>query len=239
MKPYYSHAGITIYHGDCREILPHLPPVDLVLTDPPYGGLSGGHHIPDGGTVGRRLRPSVTLGDEWGASLDWAPLAARVCRLGAMVFCSYHSLPETAMAFSSFRRAALATWHKRNAPPSGKNVPKFTEEYVWCFAKSPGLKWDVFDGTLIDIPKLSTGCMASAERVTDDLGQAAHPAQKPEAVLRWLLRVGGDTILDPFMGSGTTLRAAKDLNRKAIGIEIEERYCEIAARRLAQEVLAL
>lgn len=66
-----------------------------------------------------------------------------------------------------------------------------------------------------------------------------HPTQKPVALMRRLLEKTHGTILDPFMGSGTTLRAAKDLGRKAIGIEIEERYCEIAARRMGQEVLPL
>lgn len=67
-----------------------------------------------------------------------------------------------------------------------------------------------------------------------------HPTEKPQGVMRWSIEQSkGTVILDPFMGSGTTLRAAKDLGRKAIGIEIEERYCEIAARRLGQEVLAL
>ena len=68
-----------------------------------------------------------------------------------------------------------------------------------------------------------------------------HPSPKPEELMRWLVQHGTEeteTILDPFMGSGTTLRAAKDLGRKAIGIEIEEKYCEIAAKRMAQEVLA-
>jgi site-specific DNA-methyltransferase (adenine-specific) len=66
-----------------------------------------------------------------------------------------------------------------------------------------------------------------------------HPTQKPVALMRWCLESfpNAQTILDPFMGSGTTLRAAKDLGRKAIGIEIEERYCEIAAKRMAQAVL--
>jgi DNA modification methylase len=69
-----------------------------------------------------------------------------------------------------------------------------------------------------------------------------HPTQKPLELMRWCVEHYSkphDTILDPFMGSGTTLRAAKDLGRQAIGIEIEEKYCEIAARRLSQEVLAL
>ena len=68
----------------------------------------------------------------------------------------------------------------------------------------------------------------------------AHPCPKPIRATRWFLsRLPGQVVLDPFMGSGTTLRAAKDLGRKAIGIEIEERYCEVAAKRLAQEVLAV
>ena len=69
-----------------------------------------------------------------------------------------------------------------------------------------------------------------------------HPTQKPERLMRWCIGKSGSTggtILDPFMGSGTTLLAAKNLGRKAIGIEIEEKYCEIAARRLQQEVLPL
>ena len=74
-----------------------------------------------------------------------------------------------------------------------------------------------------------------------DLEPYLHPTQKAEALMKWCMglrwTLGYDQILDPYMGSGTTLRAAKDLGRKAIGIEIEERYCEIAAKRMAQEVL--
>lgn len=72
-------------------------------------------------------------------------------------------------------------------------------------------------------------------------GRREHPTQKPLGLMRWCLTTAGGsgTVLDPFMGSGTTLRAALDLGRRAIGIEIEERYCEIAARRLDQMVLPL
>jgi site-specific DNA-methyltransferase (adenine-specific) len=239
MKPYYEENGIVIYNADCREILPSLPKVDLLLTDPPYAGMVGGYSYPDCGGVARKRNASVSLGDKWSASLDWVPATLEKISLGAFVFCSHHSLPEVAMAFSSLRRAVLLTWHKRNAPPQGANVPRFTEEYAWGFAASVGLKWDAFRSTLIDVPKLATGAFVSAERFVNSQGQALHPTQKPEEVIRRLLAVGGETILDPFMGSGTTLRAAKDLGRRAIGVEIEERYCEIAAKRLEQGVLPL
>lgn len=76
----------------------------------------------------------------------------------------------------------------------------------------------------------------ATERFLEHDGTTTHPTQKPLSLINYLLQVGGETILDPFMGSGTTLRAAKDLGRKAIGIEIEEKYCEIAAKRMGQEV---
>ena len=237
-KPYYQDDAVTIYHGDCREILPELPKVDLVLTDPPYMNLKGTKEYPNNGSVGVPGRKLGFDGGQWGASLDWVECVIPVVGLGAMVFCVYTDLPEIAMSFP-FRRAALISWHKRNAPPGKANVPRFTEEYVWCFANGVGLKWDVFNTTLIDMPRLSTGCMASKERILNNKGLSAHPCQKPLALISKLLSVGGDTILDPFMGSGTALRAAKDLNRKAVGIEIEEKYCEIAARRMTQEVLPL
>jgi len=237
VKPYYEDDSVTIYHGDCREILPTLEPVDLVLTDPPYVGMKGGYRYQAFSGVGEMVEESIGVGDPWGASFDWCAAAERLVRMGVLVFTPYHSLPETALAFKNLRRAVLLTWHKRNAPPSGANVPRFTEEYIWGLAKKPGLKWDVFKSTMFDLPKLATGAMASPERFVDSAKRAIHPTQKPLVLTKWLLGIGGDTVLDPFMGSGTTLRAAKDLGRKAIGIEIEEKYCEIAVKRMAQGVL--
>ncbi len=239
MQPYYQENGITIYHGDCREVFESFPltfRVDLILTDPPYPGLTGGYSFSGLGGVAKQVNQSQSVGDPWLADLEWVAPAVACAEYGLMTFTTYHALPELALAFGSLRRVALLTWHKRNAPCTGKNVPRFTEEYIWCVAKQPGLRWDVFDSTLIDIPKLATGCMAT-ERFVDEQGRALHPTQKPEVLMRYLLGVGGQTILDPFMGSGTTLRAAKDLGREAIGIEIDERYCEITAKRLNQEVL--
>lgn len=201
MKPYYEHAGIVIYHGDCREILPTLGPVDLVLTDPPYG-------------IGK-------LGGKWGKKhllrWDYAPgldgeLLHSVMEMGRF-HCiwggNYFDLPPS---------RCWLVWYKRDSVPSSADV-----ELAWTSIDA--------NAKLID----HTIAATNAERV-------GHPTQKPLAVMKWSIGVFPnyvETILDPFMGSGTTLVAAKNLGRRAIGIEIEERYCEIAAKRLAQEVLPL
>jgi DNA modification methylase len=232
MIPYYQDNAVTIYHGDCREILPQLEPVDLVLTDPPYLNLIGGTVQISGG-VAPRINKSVTVGDPWVASLEWVDAAWNLCQLGFFSFCSFQFVAEMRLALP-VRPTALLTWYARNKPPSANNAPRFTTEFIWTFQKSPGLNWRALN-TLIDIPKLQAGCMAT-ERFLEHDGTTTHPTQKPLSLINYLLQVGGETILDPFMGSGTTLRAAKDLGRKAIGIEIEEKYCEIAAKRMGQEV---
>jgi DNA modification methylase len=210
VKPYYheERSGITIYHGDCREILPTLPRTDLVLTDPPYG--IGGWSA----TGGNSLRP-----DEAADVNKWDVLP-----------------PDEVV------RAAVA--HGRIAVVWGGNylcgiLGAFRTPLIWdkCirgmhFADGE-LAWTNFGFGAPRIFKL-------AAAASDARGARQHPTQKPVALMAWCIRLAGDdaqTIIDPFMGSGTTLVAAKDLGHKAIGIEIEERYCEIAAKRLAQEVL--
>ena len=236
MKPYYEHAGIAIVHGDCREILPTLPKCDLLLTDPPYVGIVGDvKHVVGG--VGRRKRvESRTIGDPWSAAWDWIPLAWEQANLGAMIFCSFHSVGDVPSALA-VKPTALLTWYKRNSPVSVCNVPRFTTEFIWCFQRSTGLNWRAIKNTMLDIPMISAGCVSTGERITDGTGKSVHPSQKPLNVMNALLAVGGETVLDPFAGTGTTLVAAKNLGRKAIGIEIEEKYCEIAAKRLSQEVM--
>jgi site-specific DNA-methyltransferase (adenine-specific) len=239
MRPYYDHAGITIYHADCREVLPTLAAgsVDLVLTDPPYlnfvGGLRIGH-----GVLAEVTNETVSVGDPWGANLNWASEAWRVARFGAMVFCGFASLAETRLAFPGAKTIGLVTWFKRNAPPPVANVPHYDAEYVWLLKKAPGLIWRNLDSTVFDIPTPPAGCMRS-ERVKGEQGKAAHPTQKPLELVKRLMVVEPSSVCDPFLGSGTTAVAAKLLGRRCIGIEIEERYCEIAARRLDQEVLPL
>ena len=201
-KPYYDDGnGIVIYHGDCREILPHLEPVDLVLTDPPYG-------------IGERMQ-----GGTWGMSEKYEDMRR------------WDVLPDPATIAEIVGKAAVSIlW--------GGNY----------FGLSPSRCWLVWDkqnavNTTAACELAWTNLDRPVRRFSWPVGVHAHghPTEKPLELIKWAIeesRTFG-TILDPFMGSGTTLRAAKDLGRKAIGIEIEERYVEIAIKRLQQEVLPL
>jgi site-specific DNA-methyltransferase (adenine-specific) len=232
MTPYYQNAGITIYCGDCREVLPTLGPVDLVLADPPYPGLKGGTKINFDRGVSPIRKESTTVGVPWGDDISPLIHAWNLCASGMFVFCSHH-FADTVPTLIDARPISLVTWYKRNAMPSANNVPQYETEFIWAFKKAPGLDWRKLRG-MYSIPMLQAGCMA-AERFVDD-GSAVHPTQKPKALISALLRIGGTSVLDPYMGTGTTLEAAKGSHISAIGIEIEERYCEIAAKRLSQEV---
>ena len=194
MEPYCSENGITIYHGDCREVLPFLPQADLVLTDPPYPNMDG--------RVSTFTQTSINF------------LANLSCR--QLVF--WHSKGEFPLSFN-----AVHIWSKQTGCQS---------EYERIFERnSTNGHWRVFNAYLIN--------STVAAQFTGDVF-TGHYSQKPIKLITKLLLMAptANLILDPFMGSGTTLRAAKDLGRRAIGIEIEERYCEIAANRLRQEVLS-
>lgn len=221
LEPYYKDSAVTIYHGDCREILPDLPKVDLVLTDPPYllSEMGGG------GAFGDRSHIVNTKGFTDGG-IDYAFLAPYN---NWFVFCSLKQLPELLKLAGDHDRMNLLIWAKPNPVPTccNKYLPD-VEFIVHAFSKGR-LFGDFVDKSCFHIHPCGNK-------------DTAHPNEKPLPVIGRLVRLGtedNNTILDPFMGSGTTLRAAKDLGRKAIGIEIEEKYCEIAARRMSQEVLDL
>ena len=212
MTPYYTEPGIEIYHGDCRDILPGLGAVDLVLTDPPYGinykGGGGGNLIHSS----RHRRSEKVIGDA--EPFDPSPLLSfpSVAMFGAQHY--YERLPPG---------GTLHIWDKR-----GDYKPVHTADFdcIWVNRKEVGRIHRCFWRGLC--------------RETENNDRILHPTQKPLRVVRWIAEMfDAGTICDPYMGSGTTLRAAKDLGRKAIGIEIEEKYCEIAVKRLRQEVLGL
>ena len=205
MTPYYEHAGQTIYHGDCREILPGLPKCDLLLTDPPYG-------------IGRDGKPPSTSSHGGHKGYE---------------FMGWDNEPPSIATFEQIRGWATdgVIWGANYFPP----LPPGPGWLVW----DKGQRLDQADGELAWSSRRAPLRIFTLNRVALMGDGAVHPTQKPLALFKWCIALfpNAQTILDPFMGSGTTLVAAKNLGRKAIGIEIEERYCEIAAKRLAQEVL--
>lgn len=222
MRPYYEHGGITIYHGDCREILPTLT-ADVLVTDPPYG-VNLGHH---------------------GASTETRGWLAKG------VYASYEDTPENfrvvvvpaiTLALGLVKRGLVFTTDTglRELPPysaiGGVFLPAGMGRTCWGFQN---FAYCALYGTA---PSLEKGAKPTGIKSTEAADKVGHPCPKPYGWMTWAVSLAAqptDTVLDPFAGSGTTLEAAKNLGRKAIGIEIEERYCEIAAERLAQEVLPL
>jgi DNA modification methylase len=212
MRPYYEQDGITIYHGDCMEIGLWG---DVLVTDPPYGvGYSSGRG-------GKFLGASV-LGDADTELRDEA-LAMWGAR-PAIVFGSWkRRRPE--------RTRHILTWDK------GDHVGMGDLSFPWKpNTEEIYILGDGFSGhrgsSVLSVNAPSPNFTAEAARL--------HPTEKPLALMVALLaKCPPGKVCDPFMGSGPTLVAAKELHRVAIGVEIEERYCEIAAKRLSQGVLNL
>lgn len=217
MKPYYEESSITIYHGDCREVLPTLEQADLVLTDPPYAVSAGRSEWKITASVGTGIHLAANKVRKGGAMLVFSTSSGRGIEytLGAVG----RALP--------FNR--LLTWHK---------------SFVRSRVAGPW-RWDVV--TILAFGRASFGrpmhssCFQSVGPAsTNHLGSATHPAELPVAICEWLYSPFDRddlVLLDPFLGTGTLLMQAASLGRRAIGIEIEERYCEIAVKRLRQEVL--
>ena len=211
-QPCECADGITLYHGDCREILPLLEKgsVDLVLGDPPYGI---GYDASKSSQQGIQPFEKIEGEDDLFDPSPW--LAFPDCILwGVNNYC--HAIPP--------RQGQWYFWDKvlRN----GLGVRVAEGEFAW---HRRGTK-----------PRAFRHLWSGAYRESESGERSQHPHQKPLVLMKWCIGLADNpqVILDPFAGSGTTLRAAKDLGRKAIGIEIEEKYCRIAANRLRQEVLA-
>jgi site-specific DNA-methyltransferase (adenine-specific) len=211
VTPYYADDIVTIYHGDCRE---WMPEADVIVTDPPYG-IGFASNKP-----GRFQGVAVANDDD--CSVRDAVLAA---------------WDGPALVFGSWKRPtpagtkALLIWDKEmyGGGMGDLSIPwRNNHESIYVIGTG-------FSG------HRGSGVLRSNTVVTwSGPGQRRHPNEKPEDLLRDLIRkCPPGTVLDPFMGSGSTLVAAKSLGRRAIGIEIEERYCEIAATRCSQEVLGL
>lgn len=253
-RPYYSDESVTLYHGEALDVLRSLPDacVDVMLTDPPYssGGAfrsdrngdpavkyRGWSRSPDGS----RRPPTAEYGNYAGDSRDqrsflawvgaWSFQALRMTRPGGhgFVFSDWRQLPlaTDAVQLGGWTWRGVAVWDKGVGRPMRGRFRNHLEFIVWATNGPTVDESDEYPSALISVPTV-----APAER--------EHVTQKPTRLLSELLRLApseATVVLDPFMGSGSTLVAAKALGRRAIGVEIDERYCEIAAKRLAQGVL--
>ena len=234
--PYYEHGGITVYCGDCRDILPHLPKVDLVLTDPPYA--SGARRDADRQVRGSMLRSmedadwfshdSITAwGFAWFLRSTLGGLRG-ILSEGAhlYVFTDWRMTPTVygMVEASGYRVNHCLVWDKSHYG-MGTYWRNQHENIVFASLGTPAAMLDRGMGSVLKFPGVSPGVRK-------------HPTEKPVELLAAIIgAVPGSVIFDPFAGSCTTGVAAKQLGRKAILIEIEERFCEIGAKRLSQEIL--
>lgn len=209
MKPYYQDDYATIYHGDCREVLPVVAEVEAVVTDPPWP------------VAGSYVTGNAEAWPLLAAAASWASEHAQrlVVHLSVLTDPRYLSAVPADLPFLCVR------WLDYARPAYRGRTLSADAAYVF----------GVF-------PPASRGHMlpgrTMASRNGDTRAAVGHPTPRKLEHAQWLVRwFGGAVTLDPFAGSGTTLLAAKGLGLRSIGIEIEERYCEIAAKRLSQEVL--
>lgn len=257
MKPYYEADGITIYHGDCVDLWPLMPTIDHAIFDPPYSDYvhsksrRGGSDAPPLDGSGRSVPASFSRVKEFGFGAMTPSLrafcgtwAASTTRRWILVFSDVESTQEWRDALLTGEDRDGATpleyvrtgaWVKIGATPqfTGDRPAVGFEAITVCHRKGKK-RWNGGGQHAVWSHPIVLNRSHSDPRL--------HTTQKPESLMCELVTLftdPGETILDPFMGSGTTLVAAKRLGRKAIGIELEYKYCEIAAKRLSQGALDL
>jgi len=240
--PYYQDKSTTIYHGDCREILPSLPfgIVDLVITDPPYS-ISVAESFNRGPNGTRRL-------DFFAGDTDWASMTAMVVDVLMLMgptlkphasiytWCGHRQFGKIVDLFEGLgMKTRFLVWSKLVPVPQTPSAFWASGAELCVFAYPNGARRGDIQGN-----KPRSNVFVADGFRNGNPGKTPHPTQKPVQIINPLINISsrpGDLILDCFMGSGSTLRAAKDLGRRSIGIEREERYCDIAAKRMRQEVL--
>lgn len=223
MKPYYSEDGIVIYHGDCRSVLPNLGDVDTALTDPVWPNSS----------------PALTGWERPG------PLMSEMCHAlprtkRLIVHLGCDSDPRFLLGVPEFFPFLKVCW-LRYAYPTKKGRNLYGADVAYVFGEypksAPGRR--VISGEYCSTRPDTRRVAMTKHREYGKPNPGEHPTPRRLQHLRWLVSKWAEgVILDPFCGSGTTLLAAKLNGLAAIGVEIEERWCEIAAKRLSQKMLA-
>ncbi len=251
MKAYYSDSHVSIYHGDCLDVLGSLTGADVkcAVTSPPYNTL--GARIPSSGS-------GKMAGDAWLAKVsergyaddmseaeyaEWqayvAGAIARCCDPGASFFYNHkiryrdgapiHPI-DLVRTFTGWRLRQELIWARDGGMALNARMFCPSDERIyWLVLGDAAHVWNQQSATDMTVWK-----------IRQEIGMDGHPCPFPIGLPSRCIQattVPNDTVLDPFMGSGTTLRAAKNLGRQAIGIEREERFCELAAKRMSQEVL--
>lgn len=207
MKYYYQDDYVTIYHGDCGDIVPGLPDVDLVLTDPPYGMKYQSNH--------RKVKHEKIKNDNI-FNVDEIYVIMSKAKRASYFFCRWDNISMLK------KPKSIIAWVKNNWS-AGDLIHEHGRMWeACCFYPANNHK---FINRIPDV--------IQCNKTLNNL----HPTEKPVKLLETIIGCNVcDDVLDPYSGSGTTLRAAKNLNKKSIGIEISEKYCEIAAKRCSQEV---
>lgn len=228
-KPYHAEAGITIYHGDALSLLPLLVGADAVITDPPYGfgAYTGDDAVPISPVF--FLAPVVALFGYPEQLVGWCLEAGRA----PVEWITWW--PSNARTKAGGRHKLLAREVEAVAVfgPDARLHPEAVRE-----PRSDNRP--AVNGDRGDTVRGGDVWTDTSPGIGFNAHMRLHPNEKPLSLLHKLVAFctsPGDLIVDPFMGSGTALRAAKDLGRRAVGIDLIERNCEVAARRLAQGVL--
>lgn len=220
--PIYQDAHVTVYHGDCLQILPLLPRADIMLTDPPYG-----IGVAPRGTVGSSAKPGHKRSSSWATAkcttfkpVDWDDAPPSLWLMQMAISRAKQSIIWGGGHIGGMSRATCwLVWDKRNdgmgfsnAEIAWTNLPRAVRMFRW--------RW--------------SGCRQEDMRRKE---RRVHPTQKPVPLMEWCLKFtrGAATVLDPFAGSGSTLLAARNLGMRAIGIERDLDYCRIAAARLSDD----
>lgn len=236
MSVYYQDDLVTLHHGDCREVLASLgdQSVDCVITDPPYSDNT--HENTRSNSQGAKRHGNRVLSGNFGFDavtgddvLDVLGECGRVTRRWVVANLDYrHAVPMHEKPPTGLRLLRVGVWLKTNPNPqiSGDRPAQGWEAIAYLHRDDLRPTW--------------TGGGKAGNFYVGTAQNIGHPTSKPLPMVaqwvRWFTNPG-DLVLDPFAGSGTTLRAAKDEGRRAIGMELDERYCEVIAKRLSQDTL--
>ncbi len=255
MKPYYEQSGVTIYHADCHDVLRSLSGIDCIVTSPPYNTLSGIGPNPSGlwakSQGGKSFVHALTTNgydddaDEAVYQVHQHGLFSelrRSCNDTASLFYNHQCRWRDGVLLhpidwfkpEGWRLRQEVIWDRGGGMMfNARMFVRFDERILWFTLSGQTWKWNQ--------DSVGQGTIWRFARLQQQQGKQ-HPVEFPETLPERCISATtdrGDLVLDPYMGSGTTLVAAKRLGRRGIGIEREEKYCEIAAKRLQQEALPL